>query len=370
MKILHVIDSGGLYGAEIMLLGLMAEQVRQGLAPVLASIGEPTVEEKPLEAEARKRGLPMEIFRMRPGPNYPGAMQIIRFARKQGADVLHSHGYKGNILLGLLPRHLRRLPMVSTVHGWTSSGRWQSRMAVYEALDGLSLHCIDRVVVVNEGMLDHPRLRGRLACKVLVVNNGLPQTSVPAADIDPEILRFCQQGPTLGAIGRLSPEKGFDVLLQAFALCRLKQPQARLLILGEGGERRLLETLVKELGLSDWVLMPGYRPGASAYLPLLRGLVLSSHTEGLPMVLLEAMQAGIPIAATAVGGIPSVLDHGDCGLLVPAGEPEPMADAMAELLDPDEDCHQRRQRAEKRAREKYSSQAMANAYLEIYRSLA
>jgi len=297
-------------------------------------------------------------------------MQIMRFAREKRFNVLHSHGYKGNILFGLLPRQLRRLPMVTTVHGWTSTGRWQSRMALYEALDGLSLRCIDRVVVVNEGMLAHPRLQGRRAGKVQIINNGLSEAPVAAPVLDPEIVRFCQRGPTLGAIGRLSPEKGFDVLLQAFALCRSKQPQVRLLILGEGGERLRLEALVKELGLSDYVAMPGYRPGASAYLPLLRGLVLSSHTEGLPMILLEAMQAGIPIAATAVGGIPSVLDNGNCGLLVPAAEPDLLAEAMLELVAQDEDCCLRLQRAKKRVCEKYSSQAMANAYLGVYRSLA
>ena len=122
MKVLHVIDSGGLYGAEVMLLNLMSEQVAMGLEPILASIGDPGITEKPLETEAIRRGLPVKVFRMRPGPNVWGALKILRFARSELVGLLHSHGYKGNILFGLMPRMLRRIPMVATVHGWTWTG--------------------------------------------------------------------------------------------------------------------------------------------------------------------------------------------------------------------------------------------------------
>ena len=137
MKILHIIDSGGLYGAEVMLLNLMGEQVALGLTPILVSIGDPGVAEKPLEAEAKRRGLRVEMFRMRPGPNILGAFEIMRFARGERAELLHSHGYKGNILFGFLPRFVRRMPMVTTLHGWTWSGG-MTRMLLYEWLDSQS----------------------------------------------------------------------------------------------------------------------------------------------------------------------------------------------------------------------------------------
>jgi len=370
MKILHLIDSGGLYGAEVMLLNLATEQVRQGLKPVIASIGELRVGEKPLEAEARRLGLRVEEFRMRPGPNWMGGAQVLRFARNQGVKLLHSHGYKCNILFGLLPKAIRRLPLVSTVHGWTSSERW-NRMKIYEELDAFSLRFIDRVVLVNEGMRAHTRLQNSPGQKAQVVNNGLPELALEgqAHQLDPAVVRFCEGGTTFGAIGRLSPEKGFDVLLEAFALCKQKLPQARLLILGDGKERDRLEGQVKGLNLCNSVLMPGYRAQAFAYLSLLQGFVLSSHTEGLPIVLLEAMRAGVPVVGTRVGGIPAVLGEGEAGLLVAPSDSKALGEALERLVDPTAGCWRLATKAKERVRENYSSQAMARGYLKIYQSL-
>jgi glycosyltransferase involved in cell wall biosynthesis len=139
-----------------------------------------------------------------------GVYKLLRFAQCEGIDILHSHGYKGNILFGLVPKRVRRIPLVATLHGWTWTGGWD-RMRIYEWLDRLSLRFIDRVVVVTEGMKD--RVGNK---RVYVVNNGIPsdesglsthdsKTYVP---IDPTISPFCRDGFTIGAIGRLSPEKG------------------------------------------------------------------------------------------------------------------------------------------------------------------
>jgi glycosyltransferase involved in cell wall biosynthesis len=152
-------------------------------------------------------------------------------------------------------------------------------------------------------------------------------------------------------------------------MCKRKFPGTRLLILGEGRERRRLELVALELGLEDEVFMPGYRAQAYSYLPFLRGFVLSSHTEGLPMVLLEAMQAGIPVVATRVGGIPSVLEDGACGLIVPSGDPVELAGAMLHMLETNEDSRVRALRAQARVSERYSSRVMARGYVAIYQSL-
>lgn len=157
MKILHIIDSGGLYGAEIMLLSLAEEQVGQGLEPIIASIGEPGIKEKPLEIEAKKRGLRVKRFRMRPGPNFLGAVEILRFARQEGCELLHSHGYKGNILFGLLPRCMRQIPLIGSLHGYTSTTGF-NKMRVYEWLDSLSLRFLDQVVLVNGGYAEAPEI--------------------------------------------------------------------------------------------------------------------------------------------------------------------------------------------------------------------
>lgn len=372
MKILHVIDSGGLYGAEVMLLNLMQEQVALGLQPVLASIGEQGIEEKPLEREARLRGLALRPFRMKPGPNLLGLAEMLRFARGEGAALIHSHGYKGNILFGLLPGRVRGLPLVTTVHGWTWTGGL-NRMMAYEWLDGLSLTRMDRVILVNQAMKEHPRLRNRPGLALEVVPNGISAPGqAPVAAADPcglRIAQFCRQGYTVGAVGRLSQEKGFDLLLEALGLLAADGIELRLVLLGEGGERGALERKAEALGLKERVLMPGYLRDAASYLPLFAQFVMPSLTEGLPMVLLEAMQAGVPIVATRVGGIPDVLQDGAGGLLVEPGSPQALKRAMAEAMTDREAAERRVRSALTRVRDQFSSRAMAEKYSDIYRSV-
>jgi len=370
VKVLHIIDSGGLYGAEIMLLGLMEEQLRQGHHPVLASIGDLEIAVKPIEAEAKRRGLPVKSFRMRPGPNIVGAYEVLRFAWQEKTDILHSHGYKGNILFGFLPRWLRRMPMVATVHGWTWTGG-VSRMVVYEWLDAVALTHLDRVVLVNEAMKGHYRLSGR-RLPISVVENGISfdvinKDTSDRQILNSEIVRFCEGGYTLGAVGRLSREKGFDLLLEAFAGLVKEGRDIRLCILGEGGLRGELEQMIADLGISQRVLMPGFVDDARKYIAFFKLFAISSLTEGLPMVLLEAMLAGVPIVASGVGGIPYALDNGLAGLVIDPGSSEALKVGVLKVFDDQKKERQRVQVARERVADRFSSKAMAEKYLDIYK---
>ena len=366
ITILHLIDSGGLYGAEIMLLNLVAEQVQQGMRPIIASIGDPSCGEKPLEREASRRGLHIEIFRMRRGPNFAGALRILRYAQRAGVEILHSHGYKGNILFGLMPKSLRRIPMVATLHGWT----WingNNRMQIYELLDRLSLHFIDRVVVVNKAMREKIALK-----RIYVVNNGIPiaeQPPKPAYPLDPRIVDFCCESHAIVTIGRLSPEKGFDILLDAVHEISKTNPRVRLVIFGEGEERSALEAQIRKLRIESLVLMPGYVEDAKRYMLLFRVFALSSLTEGLPIVILEAMQAGLPIVATRVGGVPEVLKEGEAGKLVPARNASRLAEGIYELLIDASLAKKMTDSARQSLETMYSSTAMALKYIKIYEGL-
>lgn len=319
LKILHVIDSGGLYGAEMVLLALAEEQKHSGHIPCIASIGEPGEYEKPLEKEARRRGIDVEVFRMRNGPNILGAFNIVRFARAEGFNIIHSHGYKGNILLGFIPRRVRAVPLVSTVHGWTSVDGL-SKMRLYEWADGISLRFMDAVCVVSGSMMSHPRLCGIDPAKIHVVPNGIPRLDLAEQPPEDDISRFCRSGYTIASIGRLSPEKGYDILLKAFARFHSSHPDSRLVIIGEGPERAGLESMVKSFGLEGDVILPGYREKAWRNLRFCKVFVLSSLTEGLPVTLLEALQTGIVVVATDVGEIPRIIEHGKTGFIVPVGD--------------------------------------------------
>ena len=391
LTVLHIIDSGGLYGAEMVLLNLVAEQIKQGLEPIIASIGEKGIEEKPLEAEAIRRGFRVEKFRMTPGPNYLGALKILKFARKEDVDILHSHGYKGNILFGLMPKRIRRIPMVTTIHGYTSTGNGFSRMRLYEWLDSKSLRFMDSIVLVSEAMKSHPRLRHLNQSRVHVIYNGIPipddqfnnstnqqlnQSTNQRLDnstnqrLDQSLINFCSHGFTIGSIGRLSTEKGYNYLIEALEILIKKGIDARLVIMGEGYERPCLENLIRELGLSEKVLLPGYIDEANLYIPLFDVFVISSLTEGLPITLLEAMQSRTPIVGSRVGGIPDLLNESRAGLLVNPSSPDAIADAVFRIYDDGRLGKALVDNAYERVCTDFGTEDMALAYLKVYERAA
>lgn len=376
MKILHIIDSGGLYGAEIMLLNLVQEQIKIGLEPTICSIGGKGIVEKPLESEATKRGVRVEKFRMSPGPNLIGVFKILKYAKKEQFDILHSHGYKGNILFGFIPKSYRRIPLITTLHGWTST-KALTKMKLYEWLDAKSLKHIDAVVAVNRVMFMHHMFKNNGHTNLFVVNNGIPALNFTTGkmehqkncDLNREIIEFCQDSFIIGSIGRLSKEKGFNNLVESVYELNKIGLKAKLIIIGEGYERDNLEKLIMKLGMKDNVLMPGYENEAWQYLPLFDVFALPSLTEGFPITILEAMQSGVPIVATRVGGVPEILDEGAAGVLVKPGDVKVLTQEILSLLK-NPTC---RTNIAKKAKEiaftRYSDKNMALEYQKIYMSL-
>jgi glycosyltransferase involved in cell wall biosynthesis len=369
IRILHVIDSAGLYGAEAVLLDLAEEQREMGDLPVIASIGPKTAVAKPLELEARRRGIVVVAVRTADGPNPLSIRRLCRVSRSTRADVIHSHGYKGNVLLGALPRALRPAPVITTVHGYTQPGPL-SRMSLYLWADRLVLPRLDRVVLVHADVAAKVGVSHLARTRWVVVENGMrPWTPRTNASLDPRVVQFCRPAPTLGAIGRLSVEKGLDVLVEAFRTVVDTGLDLRLVILGEGGDRARLEGLIREHGLGDRVLLPGYVEGARDYLPLFAALIHPSFTEGLPITILEAMQAGVPVVATSVGGVPDILDGGSGGILVEPRNARALAEAIERAMRQPDRARGLADTARKAFGLRFSSRTMATQYRTIYSEL-
>ena len=224
---------------------------------------------------------------------------------------------------------------------------------------------MDAVVLVNEGMLAHPRLARRNHIKFHIVNNGISleePESYPCADLNlskNSILNIV-------AVGRLSPEKGFDVLFRAIALAVEKGVNISLVLFGEGRLRPKLEDLILQLGLQEQIKMPGFMSNVAATFPCFDLLVMPSLTEGLPITLLEAMRGHLPVIASRVGGIPNVLENGVGGILVEPNDERGLAAAISDLAGSE---LRRRQFAEETHsvfNQRYSAAKMAAAYQQIY----
>jgi glycosyltransferase involved in cell wall biosynthesis len=300
------------------------------------------------------------------------ARELAGVLRDAGCDVLLCHGYKAN-LLGRPAARRVGIPAVAVSRGWTGEDR---KVRLYEWLDRRHLRLMDHVVCVSDGQAAKVRRWCRVpAGRVTVIRNSARLNAHAARDPGArrKLLGFFPGDSGVSrvvlAAGRLSPEKGFAVLVDAAAeVCRA-DPSAGFAVFGEGTLRPELERHVARLGLAGRFVMPGFRTDLDALVPAADVVALPSFTEGLPNVALEAGAAGVPVVATAVGGTPEVIADGETGYLVPPGDPAALAARLGELL---RDPRLRRKMGEagqRRMRERFTFAAQAAAYLKLFAAL-
>jgi len=361
VKVTHVIDSGGLYGAEIMLLHLCQAQLAAGLDVHVISIGIPGNYQKPLEEKLAQLGIPFTAWRMRALPNIWQAKKMLDAIVAQGSDIVHSHGYKGNILFGLLPRRLRSLPVISTLHGYTRC-KPLSKMALNQWLDRYCLGRLDAVVIVSRGMqsqIDAPRLAKRLH----VIPNGIP-------DREPTVTTNKQSAFHLVAIGRLSLEKNFDLLIRALPEVINHIPDTHLTIYGEGRERKNLEERIVELKLQASVSLPGFLSTPELAYQQADLLINCSTTEGMPISLLEAMREHCLFIASDIEASRALISELALEHVLYPLNAEALSNAIIHALNMNrESKNYLTNTLYRHFKQHYTSQTMARNYIDLYQKV-
>ncbi len=244
--------------------------------------------------------------------------RVSRLVRGYGAHILQSHSYKPAAIAYLLHRRLR-IPWVGMFHGTTLEDR---RVRLYNWVDRQLLLRADRIVVVSPSQSN---LFLGSAERLTVIPNAVLPAPAPAAPLP--VLEGVAR-PRVAVIGRLSREKGVDLFLEAIALLRQRGFAGSGLIVGDGPDRIALESQAAALGISDRVTFLGHRTDIDVLYGQLDLVVIPSRSEGMPNVLLEAISADVPVVSTAVGAIPTVVGNRDGVLLVPAGVPDQLAEAI------------------------------------------
>ena len=258
--------------------------------------------------------------------------KLLRLCRQLKVDVWHAHDYKTN-LLGLLVARMYPMRLVTTAHGWVE---YTTRTRLYYHFDRWSLPRYERVICVSEDLLCQCRSLGVPDGKLQLIENAIDteqfRRTAAVADAK-QRTGWPPRRLLVGAAGRLSAEKAFDVLIRAIHdLARLGM-DVGLAIAGDGAERESLQRLIDELGMQDRVQLLGFQSDLRSLYEAMDLFVLSSLREGLPNVLLEAMSMEVPVVATRIAGIPRLISHDDNGWLVPAGEQVALANAIGSLLE-------------------------------------
>lgn len=256
---------------------------------------------------------------------------VIAELRRRHADALVCHGYKAD-LLGWIAARRVGVPVISVSRGWTGHTR---KVRLNEALDRRILRRMDRVVCVSEGQSAKVQRAGIRADRIRVIRNAIDPSRFRKDSQGGRALRGLFRVPVdqiVIAAGRLSPEKGFDQLVQAARLVTVQSPATGFVLVGKGPDREKLEHQVRAAGLADRFVFAGFRSDVDELIREAAILAQSSLTEGMPNVVLEACAAGVPVVATDVGGTREVVTEGENGHLVPSGDPRAIATRLLELL--------------------------------------
>ena len=292
--------------------------------------------------------------------------RLLRRLRRDQVDVLHAHKFGSNVW-GTIVGRLARVPVVlAHEHSWEYKGRPLRRL--------LDRHLIaryaDRLIAVSrEDQRRMVEVEGIARERTLFVPNGIPASSGPTGhDLRAE-LGIAPDAPVIGSVGSLYPVKAFDVLIRATASLRKEHGSLHTVIAGGGTELEPLTRLARELGVDRCVHLLGARGDVPDILAAVDVAVCCSRSEGSPLSVMEYMQAGRAVVATAVGGVPDLIEPGAQGLLVPPEDPDALAAALAVLLGDPDLAHTMGDRARERQRMEFDIDVLVarleNLYLEL-----
>jgi glycosyltransferase involved in cell wall biosynthesis len=261
--------------------------------------------------------------------------ELLRVCRRERVQVWHGHDYKSNAL-GLLLRRWWPMRLVTTVHGWVKHTR---RTPLYYRIDRFCLPRYERVICVSPDLEQECLALGVPAERCALVENAIDVEEFSRQRSVEEAKAQQAMSPgrlVVGAVGRLSAEKGFDLLIRAADRLLAGGIDLDLLIVGDGDEQPRLQELIGQLGRGDRIRLLGYRADLRGLYEAMDCFALSSLREGLPNVLLEAMALEVPVVATRIAGVPRLIGDGVNGLLVNPGSVDELAGALGRvLLDPD-----------------------------------
>lgn len=298
-------------------------------------------------------------------------LRLIGILRRRHISILHSHAFISSMAASPIG-WLCRVPVIlETAHGPEAWRRgWKATCYVDRFVDWF----VDHYIAVSEANARYlSEVKGFSPGKISVIQNGCELAHFDPSHPAPAGLRqrlgFGDRDPVLIVVGRLEPQKGHQVLLQALPTIREEFPSVRLVCVGEGSLQRRLERQVVDLGLQEAVRFVGFQSNVADWIALGDLTVLPSFYEGLPLIAVESLAAGRPVVATAVDGTPEVVIDGKTGLTVPPGAPAALADAVCRLLADSALRARLAAAGHKWALEQFSRERMVEATQDLYLTL-
>jgi len=365
-RVLHLIDSSGFYGAERVIITLCRSMSHHpDFHPLLGCIVGKNSALPEVAVVAEENGI--EVIPIVQDVKFDW-WSIKKIIKTHDIDIIHSHGYKSSILAHWA-EGFSGARILITCHLWTNA---TFKLRIYAFLEALIMRAVHTVVAVSGAIKENIGKMGVSADKVEVIFNGIdlakwqPDKNLNVAEYKKQ-LGVAPDSTILGLFGRLYEQKGHEYLFHA--LNKIKKNNIELICVGDGPLEFELKKLAAQLGLTSRIHFLGFRSDVRELLLITDLFVMPSLDEGLPMALLEAMSMGKAIVVTPVGAIPSVIDDGQNGILVPRGSIDELTKTITSLTSNPAQMELIGSNAPKKVKQQFSGEAMTARYLSIYQGM-
>ena len=365
LRVLHMGSPTGLYGAERWILALIKHLPTEQIESFVGVIKDAPDLEAPLCTVASELGFKTHVIESYGKLSRSAVGQLRRVLIDHQIDILHTHGYKTD-LIGSLAARGTRCKTLSTPHGWSVNAG--IKLQVYEALDRFCFLFMDAVAPLSGELYDGLKSVPGLKRKLYLIENAVDLSEIDAPSTLPEPVQSWrnEQRFIIGYIGQLISRKHVETLIEAFS--KLGGDKKRLCIVGEGPQRTAIETLTHSLGEQTRVTLLGFRSDRIALLKGFNVLVLPSELEGIPRCIMEAMGARVPVIASDIPGCQALVDDGETGFLFQVADADTLTLRLREISENATLSKKFALRAREKIEKQFSAALMAKRYAALYQS--
>jgi len=366
VKILHVISSSGFYGAENVVLNLLKMLKNNQDDPYLICLKSHRKKDPEVYFRAKENDISAKVVGCKSRFDFSVFGKIKKIVQDEGVDLIHAHGYKANTY-SLIAAKISKKPIISSLHGWVGNAKM---VKLYEWTEKLVVRFSDFIICASPIIEDKLKIMNISSKKIKYIPNCIDTDYFYSQKNKAELRNELSLDGffTVGTVGRLSEEKGHIYLMKALKELNLKRCRMKLLIVGDGPLKDKLFNEAKELGIEEHVIFLGVRKDMSAVYDLMDVFVLPSVSEGLPLVLLEAMSMKIPVVATRVGAIDQVISEGE-GVLVDPCSVAALTGAVESLFNNVGLCQSMGDKAREKVVSDFSLNCFSQNYMKVYESV-
>jgi len=361
-NVLHFISPTGFYGAERWILALASKMGGDRGRCELAIISENP--EQKFEILERYPASAGNKYRLEMARSFDFSIigRLAELLREQQIDLIHTHGYKSDII-GYLAARRAGVACVSTPHGYGLHN--DAKLRFYYYISGHFLKRFDRVAPLSEELADQVREMGVSESRLQVIENAFDVDEIDAV-IKASPIRKASNISRIGYVGQLIPRKQIDQLINVFARLSAKEPDLELIIAGEGKQRAELEALANSLECRDKISFLGYVEDRLELMRTFDMFVMTSASEGIPRSLMEAMALSLPVVAYNIQGVDVLIEHDATGLLAPLSDQDSLESNISSIIDNIDVAQRLGNGARMHVETRFSASRMSDEYQALY----